>query len=430
MRSSLHLLSTLGLAASLALATGAFAQQQQGGGGQGGGQGGGGGSTPGGGTPGGQTPTVPSTPGQRPSPTSPGSIPGMDQQRSPFETQRPIFLSGRVVMEDGSPPPPNIVIERVCHGVVRPEGYTDSKGRFSFQLGQNQAMMNDASVGTGLGDRNDPFGGGVAGFPGSGRNTGINERDLMGCEIRATLAGFRSEPVTLAGRRVLDNPEIGTLVMRRIANAPGTTISFSSLNAPKDAKKNFEKGQKEAQKEKWDKARDYFMQSTAAYPEYASAWFELGRVQRRLNDDAGAKQSFEKAIEADAKFVSPYLELALLSAAGNNWEEVEQITDKVLKLNPFDFPGAYFYNAVANLNLNQLDDAEKSAKEALKLDPNHRIPKIEHVMGLILARKEDYTGATRHLQTFLQFVPNGPEADLAKGHLEAVQKAIAESQQP
>ena len=59
---------------------------------------------------------------------------------------RPVFLSGKVVMEDGTPPPDAVTIERVCGGSVRPEGYTDSKGRFSFQLGQNQGMMADASM--------------------------------------------------------------------------------------------------------------------------------------------------------------------------------------------------------------------------------------------------------------------------------------------
>ena len=51
---------------------------------------------------------------------------------------RPIFLSGRVLFDDGSKPSRDIVIQRVCMGNPRPEGYTDSKGHFSFQLGQTR----------------------------------------------------------------------------------------------------------------------------------------------------------------------------------------------------------------------------------------------------------------------------------------------------
>src|SRR5215472_5711068 len=67
------------------------------------------------------------------------------QQQQPYDMgQRPIFLSGKVVMDDGTPPPESVVIERVCGGNPRPEAWTDSKGHFSFQLGQNTAMMADA----------------------------------------------------------------------------------------------------------------------------------------------------------------------------------------------------------------------------------------------------------------------------------------------
>ena len=40
-------------------------------------------------------------------------------------------------------------IERICGGGnARPEGYTDSKGRFSIELGRNMGVMQDASVST------------------------------------------------------------------------------------------------------------------------------------------------------------------------------------------------------------------------------------------------------------------------------------------
>src|ERR1700682_4073476 len=44
------------------------------------------------------------------------------------------YLTGKVVMEDGSPPPVLVVIEAVCSGIARQVGTTDSKGRFTFDL--------------------------------------------------------------------------------------------------------------------------------------------------------------------------------------------------------------------------------------------------------------------------------------------------------
>src|SRR5712691_931793 len=95
------------------------------------------GATP---SPGGRTPL--------PGSTDRNQIPQLgERDRSPsLEMQRPIFLSGKVVLQDGTAPQEPVVIERVCNGVPRQEGYTDSKGRFSFQLGQNMGMMQDASI--------------------------------------------------------------------------------------------------------------------------------------------------------------------------------------------------------------------------------------------------------------------------------------------
>ena len=51
------------------------------------------------------------------------------------------------MMYDGGAPPESVTIERVCStNSVRPEGYTDSKGHFSFNLGQNNGMFADAST--------------------------------------------------------------------------------------------------------------------------------------------------------------------------------------------------------------------------------------------------------------------------------------------
>ena len=192
-----------------------FAQEQ---GGQApGGQQPGGGGTPGGGTPGGGRPTSPQQPGE-----GRGQFPGQERQQFP-EMERPIFLQGKVMLDDGTPAPPQTVIERVCNGRPIPEGYADSKGRFSFQLGQNTSFIADASFGgddrdmtsmnRGMG--NPQTGGGMGGPTMGGRGgRGVSERDLVGCELRASLPGYRSSSVELSGRRMFDNPDVGTIMLR------------------------------------------------------------------------------------------------------------------------------------------------------------------------------------------------------------------------
>ena len=386
----------------------------------------------------GPTTTTPS-----PGTTTPSPFPGQrdrqpypqpsDQQRQQMpEMQRPIFLSGKVVMEDGTPPPDSIVIERVCNGVPRAEGYTDSKGRFSIQLGQRSAMTQDASYGATdplFGDPSNPGGSSRSGMGGMGNPNmpGVSERDLMGCEIRAVLPGFRSEPVSLAGRRMFDNPDVGTIILHRLGNVEGTTISATSLQAPKDARKAFDKARDLLRKKKTPEAKKELEKAVEIYPKYATAWYELGQIYAGEKQPEQAKNAYSKALEADPKLVTPYLQLAQLAAMEGKWQEVADTSDRAIKLNPFDFPYAFFVNAVANYNLRKLDAAEKSVLEAQKLDKMHRIPKVEQLLGIILAERRDYNGAATALRNYMQFAPKANDLDAVKKQLGELERLSGSS---
>ncbi|HUQ94081.1 MAG TPA: tetratricopeptide repeat protein [Bryobacteraceae bacterium] len=373
------------------------------------------GSTPAPGFPGSNT----NRPNQPTFPTDRQQQQQQQQQQFP-EMQRPIFFSGKVMLEDGTPPSEQVTIERVCNGNPRPEAYTDSKGRFHFQLGQNTAMMADASVSGGA----DVFGSSPGSPRGmSGQQRGISERDLMGCELRASLAGYRSESVNLSGRRSMENPDVGTIILRRLANVEGLTFSASSAAAPKDAKKAFEKGRELERKKKFPEAQKELEKALAIYPKFANAWLELGKVMQAQNNQPEARKAYEEALKADSKLVEPYVQLAFFAAQEKNWKDSAAASQRALKLNPYDFPQAYFYNAVANLNLKDLDAAEKSAREGIKSDGGKRMPKMRHVLGIVLAQKNDVSGAMEQMKGYLSMIPeNSPDVELVKGQILQLEK--------
>ncbi len=383
------------------------------------------------GAPGRGTTSLPTTtqPGRQQGPLDPTQ---QQQQRFP-EMERPIFLSGKVLMNDGTPPPDPVQIERVCNGQPRPEAWTDSKGRFSFQLGQNSHMMADARVSS-----NDPLGGsnfpgaGGGGFPGGGNTMGgmgrsgrgISERDLIGCELRASLPGYRSEIVNLSGRRTLDNPDVGTIVMHPLANVEGKTFSMTSAMAPKDAKKAYDKGMDLLKKKKSGEALKEFEKATTGYPKYAIAWHQLGLLHEADKRPEDARKAYQQSLAADSRYVKPYLQLAGLAIQEQKWQELAETTDRIIKLDPIDFPQAYFFNSVANYNLQKYDEAEKSAREAVKRDERHRWPKAQHVLGILLAMKDDYSGAVDNIKGYLKFAPNAGDADTVKKQLSDFEKRL------
>ena len=371
-------------------------------------------------------------------PTDRTQQPGMDprQQQQMPDMPRPIFISGKVMLEDGTPPPESVTIERVCNGTARPEGYTDSKGRFSFEVGRNQAMFSDASYGN---DR-DPFStgqGGIGGnraggIMGGGGSMGRQqaERELMGCDITAKLAGYRSEAVSLAGRRSMDNPDVGTIVMRRIANVEGLATSMTTLTAPKEARKSFDKARELMKKNKLSEAQKELDKAVELHPKFAVAWFELGRIHLTANKNDDARAAFAKALEADSKYVNPYLPLAQMAASALKWEEAAELSGKLIRLNPVDFPAAFLINGVANYNLKKYDEAEKSAEEAIKMDKQHRLPKAHHLLGALLAEKGELEPAANNLRDYLKFSPQAGDADNVRkliGELEARMGANSEA---
>src|SRR5579864_5337010 len=94
------------------------------------------------------------------------------------------FLSGKVMFEGGGAPTEPMVIERVCSGSARREGYTDSNGQFQFQLGQIGGFQDASETNVSLagGDRQS-----------SARQTPESRyMQLMNCELRAVLPGFQS----------------------------------------------------------------------------------------------------------------------------------------------------------------------------------------------------------------------------------------------
>jgi hypothetical protein len=380
-----------------------------------------------------------------PSTNTPGNTPpGLNGNTGnlPPDFQRPVYISGKVVLDDGTPPPDAVVMQLLCNGSPRNIGYTNLKGQFNLDLTDrnNSSRLNDASQGGasqgGAGQNTASWdGSGIGnntqnpnGSPSTlGQNRIGSANGFLGCELLAELPGFRSDHVDLYNRHSLDSPEIGTLVLHRLANVQGFTISATTALAPKDAKKAFEKGRNAEKKEKWDEAETEFQKAVDQYPKFASAWFELGFAEQKRNNLDAARKSYARSIEADSKFINPYGQLAALAMREEKWDEVADTTSHLLQLNPVDFPMDWYYNAVANLQLQKLDVAEKSAREGLGADPSHHVPQLNYVLGIILSQKHDYPGAMDNLRAYLLLSPKAANADTVRKQLADVQKLVGPS---
>jgi len=327
------------------------------------------------------------------------------------ELPRPLFVSGKVVVDDGSELTDQATIQSICKGRRHMEGYTDSHGAFNLEMGRRNAAV-DQDIENEMGRPQD-----------SAMVSSLVGGPWRDCELQAVLPGFTSQVIELGAVTDTQNADVGRIVLHRLSQVGGFTISATSAAAPEEARKAFAKGRELEQKKKWDKAEEKFRQAVQSFPRYAVAWVELGRTQIMRKDLESARTSFERSIDADPKLVTPHQELARIAFQQKNWQAVADQTAEVVALNPISFPQDWFLNCVANYFLGKFDASEKSARQGLKADVENHIPKLEYVLGMDLLQKHDLAGAQEHMKIYVRLAPNDPEIPKVQAQIADLEKA-------
>ena len=315
-----------------------------------------------------------------------------------------MYFAGKVAVDGGTLPwdPVPVIVD--CNGVVKFDTQTDTKGNFTIQdAGRNRASSELV--------------------PQAGAKQPPTAAQLVGCQVKASLAGFRSGAITLANGSLMDNPDIGTITLHLDEHASGYGVSPTTAAAPPDAMKKFQKARSEAMSNNPDGAMHDLEKTVQIDPKFAEAWYQLGKLQQKSKPQ-DALASFEKSAAADPQFVSPYEPIAELAATQKKWQEVADATDHYLKLDPVGTPQIWYYRAVGYFNLGKSDVAEESAKKSLAMDPQHVAPNTEQMLAVILASKGQLAEALDHLRTCLTYTPPGPNADLMKQQIAQLEKAV------
>ena len=120
-------------------------------------------------------------------------------------------------------------------------------------------------------------------------------------------------------------------------------------------------------------------------------------------------------------------ESAITSLQEGKWQDAADASERVLQVNPADYPAAYYLNAMANLRLGKMDAAENSARQAIRLDSAHRNPRTSYVLGLILAEKREYGQAADSLNAYLRAAPNAPDAETVREQLRNIESANSQA---
>ncbi len=324
-------------------------------------------------------------PGAMPHPAPPSTTrdPNDNLKTDDTSSASESMVRGQAALANGSVPEGLAAIYLDCGGAQKFIAVADSKGRFSFN---------------------------------PGALSGIGE--TKGCIVRASVEGYRSETKSMAEVKPNGSTKLGKILLQPLSSDANGLTSLTSAQASKGAKKAYEKGLDAAAKQDWAEAKTSLLKATAAYADYSAAWLSLGILEQSEGDRGGAQKSFAEAVRSDGKFAVPLILMAAQDALGGDWQATVEHSQKAIALNPSAFPHAYELNALGNLNLGNSEAVEKSATEGLKVDTGHEHPELEYLLGVVLATRHDLDGATKHLRTYIDQSPNGPNIVRAKKVME------------
>jgi tetratricopeptide (TPR) repeat protein len=269
-----------------------------------------------------------------------------------------------------------------------------------------------------------------SGSAGTQRNNsgGLPDDPLADCDLRAYLPGYTSSRASLYNHQQFDNFDVGTITLHRITGDEGHVVSALSLKAPKDARKNFDKGQEQTRAHKTADAAASFRKAVTTYPQYADAWLELGKAQLQLGAKDDARSDFQKAMGLDDKLLGAWQQLGYLASDQSDWPAASKYLDQAVRLDPIDSAMAWYFDAMANYNLAKYDVAERSIRAEMKLDTGAN-PRADFLLGMVLIARKDIAGGATVLRKFVDSYPEAEEAGSAKKILASAERVLAAAPQ-
>ena len=213
------------------------------------------------------------------------------------------------------------------------------------------------------------------------------------------------------------------LTPRRSANPPTASPppSLTDMNAPRKARKYYEKGLRALRVKELTDAQGFFEKAVAEYPCYAGAQTRLGVIFSDERDYPRAEASLRKAIQCDAGMPEAFIALGEILSAEKNFVESASTLQEGLRR----FPGAWqFYDqlATAHYNLGQYAKAVEEWRRAASLD-SAPLPDLHAKLAGAYLRQGANEQARIEMGEYLRTEPKGRFATTFKTILQRLETA-------
>jgi cytochrome c-type biogenesis protein CcmH/NrfG len=199
------------------------------------------------------------------------------------------------------------------------------------------------------------------------------------------------------------------------------TVSVLDLNSPPKARKEFGSGAEALKAKNWSEARKHYEKAIEIYPQFVSAYNDLGVALIKLGEREKAREHLNHAIQLDPAYARPYVNLARMDAAENKYSEAEELLKKATKADP-ENAEALFLLSNAQLQNGHYDDSIASARKVYGI-AHQGFEGAHLVCAMALVAENRNSEAADEYRAFLKEAPDSSMAPQARTALAAIETA-------
>jgi tetratricopeptide (TPR) repeat protein len=205
------------------------------------------------------------------------------------------------------------------------------------------------------------------------------------------------------------------------ANTSGATVSVVSMLIPEKYWYAYERVDNALMRRDFRTAQKKLDRAISTYPNSAIAWCLMGTFHEEQLQLEQASSDYSHALSLDSRLLPAFLGLARIAFRQERWQEVTRLTDQMARIDPTAFPMGHLYSAAAFFNLGEFVAAERNARKFQSLDVGRERPQVYLLLGDILEREHNYSGAAEEKELFLTVVPDAPDANNIQQQIKALQ---------
>lgn len=193
-------------------------------------------------------------------------------------------------------------------------------------------------------------------------------------------------------------------------------VSVLDLGAPPKAQKEVVQATQALKKQNWAEARKHCEKAIEIYPQFVSAYNELGVILIRLAERSKAREVLQKAISLDPNYAHAYMNLARMDATDHMFAEAEELLKKTVSIDTRNAE-ALFLLANAQFENGHYDDAIATARKVHAL-PHQGFEAAHFICAMALEAERRPGEAGEEYRAFLKEAPDSKMAPNARAALQ------------